>query len=102
MQPLQSWKRGEDCLELLQDHKVRDGSTTLNPPNVDQLRPVERFMDSLKQAVYAGSWEASNIDQLKKIFHLEVKDIDAGLLRNAFHGFVTKVTHAADNGLWCK
>ena len=31
-----------------------------------QLHPVEHFLGSLKQAVYAGSWEASNIDQLKK------------------------------------
>ena len=56
-------------------------------------------MGSLKQAVYADSWEASNIDQLKKRDHLEVKDIDVGLLRNAFRGLMTKVRHAANNGV---
>ena len=80
---------------------MQDGSKTSHPPNVPQLHPVERFMGSLKQAVYAGSLEASNIDQLKKEkkkkkrVHLEVKDIDhvvvdVGLLRNAFRGLKTK------------
>ena len=56
-----------------------------------QLRPA--FWGSLKQAVYAGIWEASNIDQLKKRDHSEVKDIDLGLLRNAIRGLMTKVRH---------
>ena len=74
------------------------------PPNVPQLHPVECFTGSLKQAVYAGSWKASNIDQLKKKVHLEVKDIDVGQLQNVFRGLMTKVRHAAENGLWlhCK
>ena len=76
---------------------MRDG--TSNPPNVPQLRPVEHLIGSLKQAVYAGSWEGSNIDQLKKKVHLEVKDINVGLLRNAFRGLITKVRYAAENGL---
>ena len=59
---------------------MRDGSKTSTHPNVPQLHPVECFTGSLKQAVYAGSWEASNIDQLKKKVHLEVKDIDVGQL----------------------
>ena len=75
---------------------VWDGSKTSNPPNVPQLRP---FFGQPKQAVYACSWQASDIDQLKKRVHLEVKDIGVGLLRNAFRGLVTKVRHAADNGL---
>ena len=56
------------------------------------------FLGSLKQAVYAGSWEASIIAQLKKRDHLEVKDIDVGLLQNAFRGLMTKVRHAVNNG----
>ena len=55
-----------------------------------QLRPDERFLGSLKQTVYAGSWEASKIDQLKKRDHLMVKNIDVGLLRNTFWGLLTK------------
>ena len=55
-------------------------------------------MGSLKQAVYAGSWEASKIDQLKKRDHVKAKNIDVGLLQNAFWGLLTKVRHAADNG----
>ena len=42
MQPPQPLKRGK-CLKLLQEHNRRDGSKTSNPPNVPQLRPVERF-----------------------------------------------------------
>ena len=52
---------------------MRDGSKTSTPPNVPQLHPVECFTGSLKQAVYAGSWEASNIDQLKKKVHLDMR-----------------------------
>ena len=85
MQPLQPWKRGNKCLELLQGDNRQDGLKTLNPPKAPQLRPVEHFLGSLKQAVYAGSWEASNIE-LKKRDHLEVKDIDVGLLRNSVRG----------------
>ena len=43
-----------------------DGPKISNPPNVPQLHPVERFMDSLKQAVYAGSWEASTLISWRK------------------------------------
>ena len=100
MQPLQPWKRGKECLELFREPYVRDGPKTSNPPNVPQLHPVERFADSLKQAVYAGSWEASNIDQLKKIVHLEVKDIDVGPLQNAFRGVINEMIHAAKNELF--
>ena len=51
-------KRGNKCSKLLQEHNRRDGLKTSDPPNVPQLRPDERFLGSLKQAVYAGSWEA--------------------------------------------
>ena len=98
MQPPQPWKRGNKCSKL-QEHNRRDGLKTSDPSNVPQLRPVERFLGSLKQAVYAGSLEASKIDQLKKRDHLKIKNIDVGLLRNAFRGLMTKVTHAADNGV---
>ena len=81
------------------EHNVRDCSETSTPPNVPQLHPVECFTGSLKQAVYAGIWVASNIDQLKKKVHLEVKDIDVGQLQNAFRGLMTKVRHVAENGL---
>ena len=57
------------------------------------------FLGSLKQAVYAGSWKASKIDHLKKRDHLKAKNIDVGLLRNAFWGLLTKVRCAADNGV---
>ena len=57
------------------------------------------FWGSLKQAVFAGSWEASNIDHLKKRDHLEVKGIDVGLLQNAFEGLKTKVRHTTNNGV---
>ena len=99
MKLLQPWKRQQVC-EALQEHNRRDGSKASNPPNVPQLRPVERFLGSPKQAVYAGSWEASNIDQPKKRDHLKVKNIDVGLLRNAFLGLMTKVRHATDNGVF--
>ena len=71
-------------MELLQEHNVWDGSKTSTPPNVRQLHPLECFTCSLKQAVYGGSWEASNIDQLKKKVHLEVKDIDVGSYKTYF------------------
>ena len=100
MQLLQPWTRGKKWVNLFQKQNRREGSKTLiNPPNVPQLRQVEHFLGSLKQAVYAGSWEASNIDQLKKRDHLKVKNIDVGLLRNAFLGLMTKVRHATDNGV---
>ena len=56
-------------------------------------------MDSLKQAVYVGSWEATNVDQLKERVHLEVKGNEVGLLRNALLGLMAEVRHAANNEL---
>ena len=38
----------------------------LNPPNVPELRPIENFWSLLKSAVYAGGWEASGEDQLRR------------------------------------
>ena len=74
MRPLQPTKRGNECLELLQEHNRRKDLKPTECASL-QLRPVDHFLGNLKQAVYAGSWEASNIDQLKKRDHLEVKDI---------------------------
>ena len=88
MQLLQSLRRDNECLELFQEYTMWDGPKTSNPPNVPQLHPIERFMDSLKQAVHAGSWEASDIDQLQKRVHLEVyvKDIDVGRVTKCIPG----------------
>ena len=92
-------KKRQQVLGALSEEEPAAFSKDLKPTNCPQLHPVERFIVCLKQAVYAGSWKASSIDQQKKRVHLEVKDIDVGLLRNAFRGLVTEARHAANNGL---
>ena len=37
-----------------------------NPPNVPQLRPIERFWVYLKRSVYSEGWTTEDIPQLIK------------------------------------
>ena len=39
---------------------------SINPANTPEARPIEDFWSQFKRAVYAGGWQAENLDQLKK------------------------------------
>ena len=54
----------------------------LNPANPPKTRPIEDFWEILKSKVYAKSWSAKNVDQLKnKISHC-LKEIDPNLIQS--------------------
>ena len=98
MQPLQPWKRQNECWELFQEHNVPGWSKDLKPTKCPSAASAGAFYEQ-PETNGAARWEASSIDQLQKRVHLEVKDIDVGLLQNAFRGLMTKVKHSANNGL---
>ncbi|XP_074602682.1 uncharacterized protein LOC141856297 [Brevipalpus obovatus] len=47
-----------------------------NPPNVPQLRPIERFWANLKTKVYEDEWSATSIKQLERRIKMKIKEFD--------------------------
>ena len=95
MQPLQPWKRGNECLELLQEHNRRDGQRPQTHRMSLTAASSWAFLGSLKQAVYAGSWKAWNIDQLKKIDHF-------GGQRHRCWAVTKRISRPNDQGQTCR
>jgi transposase len=67
----------------------------LNPPNVPQLRSIERFWANLKRKVYENGWTAKSVDLVKKI-KSELKKIPLESCQNLLKRLKTKIRKAAD------
>jgi len=70
-----------------------------NPPNVPQLRPIEKFWAILKIDVYKDVWTAKTIPELIKRITLKLKSLRPNLSQNLMKGLKTKVRNAEDNGV---
>jgi hypothetical protein len=69
-----------------------------NPPNVPQLRPIERFWTTLKRNVYRNGWTAKSVQDLVKRIKTELKKIPLQSCQNLMRGLKTKIRKAADRG----
>ena len=70
-----------------------------NPPNVPQLRPIERFWGYLKRTVYSEGWTAEDIPQLIKRIKLCIRKVPEKLAHNLMRRVKTKARIAADRGV---
>lgn len=85
-------------LEFLQERNIPFVRKEENPPNMPQLRPVEKFWGLLKQEVYKGGWEAENLQQLKRRVRKCVREVNMEAVQGAFKGLKGKIRKAADKG----
>ena len=69
-----------------------------NPPNVPQLRPIEKFWAHLKRKVYANDWKGKNLSQLKSRIQRKFKDFSPRYFIELMSGCKSMVRKAADNG----
>jgi transposase len=69
-----------------------------NPPNVPQLRGIERFWAHLKRNVYENGWTAKTAEELIKKIKSEIKKFGPENCQALLQGTKTKIRKAADNG----
>ena len=99
------WPDGASChyaksvTEFLKAEKINFVAKDDNPPNVPQLRPIEKFWAILKNKVYAKNWQAENEEQLVKRIKYCARNMDPNLCRNLLSGLKSKLRKAADNGV---
>ena len=70
-----------------------------NPPNVPQLRPIERYWAYLQRRVFADGWTAENIPQLKNRIRFIIRTTPLTVIQNLMRGLKTKIRKAADQGV---
>ena len=56
------------------DENVKFVPKDMNPPNVQQARPIENFWGCLAQKVYEGGWEAKTEQQLIRRIKSKMKE----------------------------
>ncbi len=68
-----------------------------NPPNVPQLRNIERFWAHLKTNVYSEGWTAGSVEQLIKKIKRQIKKLPESYLQSLLSCTKTEMLIAADN-----
>lgn len=84
--------------EYLDENGIRFVPQQKNPQNCPQARPVETFWSILEQLVYAGGWEAKNIDQLKRRIVKKLDEVDIEVVQTMFSGIRKQLRRIADKG----
>jgi hypothetical protein len=79
--------------------KIKVVPKNLNPPNVPQVRPIERFWSILKRKVYFDGWEAESNDHLIRKIKKELNNMPKTVCQSLMNGLKTQVRKAADNGV---
>ena len=69
-----------------------------NPPNIPQLRPIERFWAHLKAKVYSNGWETDDIKTLKLRIRKKLRDFDDEYFKRLCANDKRKISLAAKRG----
>ena len=85
-------------LEELKKQKIPFVPKECNPPAVPQIRPVEEFFGILKTMVYAGGWEATDIQQLIGRIRSKIRTFPLEKCQSLFRRLKTKVRKVGDEG----
>lgn len=84
--------------DVLHELEINFVDKSCNPPNVPQIRPIERFWALLKRRVYKDGWEAENLSALKARIKYCLRQFKSDTFANLMSGVGHKVTEAAKNG----
>jgi hypothetical protein len=95
---LASCHYARDTIAAFNELKIRYVPKGENPPNVPQLRKIERFWSHLKRNVYNNGWTAKTIEDLIKKIKSEIKKFTPEYCQNLLKSTKTSIRKAADNG----
>jgi hypothetical protein len=68
-----------------------------NPPNVPQIRPIEKVWAQLKCRVFLNGWTAKTTKHLRIKISKEITNLSQNHFQNLMNGLKTKVRKVADN-----
>ena len=75
---------GLKVMEYLSQNGIHFVPQQKNPQNCSQARHVETLWSILEQMVYAGAWQAKNINQLKKRIMKKLNELDIKVVQSMF------------------
>jgi transposase len=84
-----------ETFEALNINFVKRGH---NPPNIPQLRPIEKFWAHLKSRVYANCWEARDYDHMVSRIKSKLRDFCPDYFKDLMSKVKTNLRKAADRG----
>ena len=91
----------KDVLAILRAHGV-EGNKFIekdeNPPNMPQIRPIEKFWYQLRCRVYENGWEANDLIELRKRIESKLKTFSLSDIKRLFRNNNEKIHAAAKNG----
>lgn len=87
-------------LEYLREQNIKFVPKSANPPAVPSLRPIEDFWSALKREVYAGGWEASNFEELKRRISAKAHQMSLEVVWNLFRTLRERIHTCAEKGYW--
>jgi hypothetical protein len=96
---LASCHYARSTLSAFRDLNIEVVPKDSNPPNVPQLRPIEKFWANLKRNVYKNGWRGEKIEDLIVKIKKELKKLPPEICQNYLRTLKTKVRKAADNGV---
>ena len=69
-----------------------------NPPNMPQIRPIEKFWYQLRCKVYENGWEAKDLVELRKKIESKLRTFTLADINRLFKNNHSKIHDAARNG----
>lgn len=89
---------GRPVIETYNEFNISYVKRDENPPNIPQLRPIEKFWAHLKTKVYSNDYKAKNLAQLKSRIKLKLKEFCPNYFFNLMRDSKSMVRKAADYG----
>ncbi|CAF4079490.1 unnamed protein product [Rotaria sp. Silwood1] len=89
---------GHEVMEYFNENNISFVPEQHNPQNCPQARPIETFWSLLEQMVYAGGWEAKNLEQLKRRISQMLKKFDITVVQSMFSNIPKQLRRITDKG----
>jgi transposase len=89
---------GLKVIEFFNENNISFVPKEKNPQNCPQARPIETFWSLLEQMVYAGGWEAKNIEELQRRISRKLKEFDIEVVQTMFSDISKQLRRIADKG----
>ncbi|CAF1365122.1 unnamed protein product [Rotaria sordida] len=89
---------GLKVIEYLDENSIHFVPQQKNPQNCPQARPIETLWSILEQMVYAGGWQAKNINALRRRISKKINELDIKVVQTMFSDIRIQLRRIADNG----
>lgn len=84
--------------DVMRAVEIKFVDKSVNPPNVPQIRPIERFWAILQKKIYSNGWSTDSVPILIRRIKSLIRKTPENLAQNLMRGLKTKVRKAADRG----